>query len=112
MRIDEDFSTRERREREALEESDSIPRVTLATSDGQGWKWTTGKVARWVSIGLVTAGAVWASIASSQTPIPVPTSRVCRPLIIGDKPCGKLCKLPDRWAIRGCKPLNKLIAQS
>lgn len=107
MRIDEDFSTRERREREALEESESIPRVTLATSDGQGWKWTTGRVARWVSIGLVSAGAVWASVASSQTPTPVP--RLCRPLVIGGVECGKLCRLPDRWAIRGCKPLNKLM---
>lgn len=107
MRIDEDFSTRERREREALEESDSIPRVTLATSDGRGWKWTTGRVARWVSIGLVTAGAVWASIASSQTP--APAWRECRQLIIGGAPCGKLCKHPDRWAIRGCKPLSKLM---
>ena len=44
-------------------------------------------------------------VAFGQVP-----DRRCRPFIIAGKQCGKLCLTPQKqWAIRGCKPLNKLM---
>lgn len=111
MKVEEDFSSRERREREALEESDMVPRITLAESDGKGWHWTASKLVRWLTVGLITGGCIYtiSAHAQSPTPTPVPTTRLCKPLFIDGIQCGKLCKWPDKWAIRGCQPLNKLI---
>lgn len=80
MKVSEDFSSQERREREALEESDALTRVTLATSDGRGWNWVSLRSVL-ASLGRLFTGVVLASLlretwAPMPTPTPTPSSKV------------------------------------
>jgi len=112
MKAEEQYSSRERREREALEESDMIPRITIAENTTNGWQWSMTSLLKFLGIGLAALGLLWATLVSAQVPTPTPApqdSRVCKPLLIDGIQCGKLCRWPDRWVIRGCKPLNKLM---
>lgn len=64
-----------------------------------------------IGTAVLVALALWAGLdfalytAEAQTA----PERVCRPLIIAGQPCGTLCRTATGWAIRGCKPLNKLV---
>jgi hypothetical protein len=62
-----------------------------------------------ITIGILIALAIWAGLDWATYEASAQSGRVCRPLIIGGKPCGKLCHTGTGFIIRGCKPLNKLI---
>lgn len=61
-------------------------------------------------LGLAFWGLLlWCAVRAFAAPTPVPPKRRCTPLIIGTVECGKICRLADKWSIRGCKPLNRLM---
>ena len=60
-----------------------------------------------VCVGILTAMTIRACL--DWVAYAAPTERRCLPLVISGKPCGKLCRTPTGWAIRGCKPLNQLL---
>lgn len=58
-------------------------------------------------VGILMAMTIWSCL--EWVAHAAPPERRCEPLIIAGKPCGKLCRTPSAFVIRGCKPLNRLI---
>ena len=107
MKAEEEFGSRERREREALESSDRLPRVTLAENTPTGWKFSLReffRLMRYVAFASILVGSLYAIVSAQPE-----GSRACHPLFISGVQCGKLCTGSTGWNIRGCPPLSKLV---